>query len=39
MGKFNFRLNSLLNVKQKIEEQKKIEYGIYLNELEMEKKN
>ena len=37
MGKFKFRLQSFLGVKEKMEEQKKIEYGRALQKLEEEK--
>lgn len=37
MAGFKFRLQSFLNVKEKVEEQKKLEYGKALNKLEEEK--
>lgn len=37
MAGFKFRLESFLSVKEKIEEQKKLEYGKALNKLEEEK--
>lgn len=37
MTKFNFRLSTYLNLKEKIEDQKKLEYGKSLNLLEAEK--
>ncbi|MBR1445138.1 MAG: flagellar export protein FliJ [Firmicutes bacterium] len=38
MAGFKFRLQSYLNVKEKIEDQKKLDYGKALNKLEEEKK-
>ncbi len=38
MAKFNFRLKSYLDLKEKIEDQKKLEYGKALAKLEQERK-
>ena len=38
MAKFKFRLQGLFDIKQKIEDQKKQEYGLAVAELELEKR-
>lgn len=37
MAKFSFRLQSFLNLKEKLEDQKKLDYGRALSQLEQEK--
>ncbi len=37
MAKFNFKLQNFLSIKEKLEEQKKLEYGKAISELELEK--